>query len=261
MSLTTFLSSRLSVAVVAAVLGASVVALSSGALTKNSPVRATTFYACEANSGGVVSTISVSSSLQCKKGFTKVAWNATGPTGARGPAGAQGTAGPAGAQGAIGPTGPNAQSCTTYYPGADLAGCTIEASAVNAINLAGANFAGATIGGSGAIEANGGNFSSLRLGTGATLFAANVTGANFQFAEISNVHVEGDFTGVNFSAANLQNDDFMGAMVDDVNFANANLRGDTNLALNGTDMFANTLCPDGSKSQEDQGTCVNNTAP
>ena len=106
----TFLSSRLSVAVVAAVLGASVVALSSGALTKNSPVRATTFYACEANSGGVVSTISVSSSLQCKKGFTKVAWNATGPTGARGPAGAQGTAGPAGAQGAIGPTGQRGQT-------------------------------------------------------------------------------------------------------------------------------------------------------
>ena len=99
-------------------------ALSSGALTKNSPVRATTFYACEANSGGAVSTISALSSLQCKKGFTKVSWNAT---------------------------------------------------------------------------------------------------------------------------------------VDDVNFANANLLGDTNLALNGTDMFANTVCPDGSKSQEDQGTCLGHT--
>jgi Pentapeptide repeats (8 copies) len=258
-----FLSSRLSVAVVAAILGASVVTLSSGALTKNSPVRATTFYACEANSGGAVSTISALSSLRCKKGFTKVSWNATGPTGARGPAGAQGTPGSAGAQGAIGPTGPNAQSCTMYYPGADLAGCTIEASAVNAINLAGANFAGATIdelpNHSGAIEANGGNFSALRLGTGVITFAANVPGANFQFADISNVHVEGDFTGVNFSAANLQNDDFTGAMVDDVNFANANLLGDTNLALNGTDMFANTVCPDGSKSQEDQGTCFGHT--
>ncbi len=258
-----FLSSRLSVAVVAAIIGASVVALSSGALTKNSPVRATTFYACEANSGGAVSTISALSSLQCKKGFTKVSWNATGPTGARGPAGAQGTPGSAGAQGAIGPTGPNAQSCTTYYPGADLAGCTIKGSAINGINLDGANFAGAIMdaspGGAVAINAKGGNFSSLSISSAVAAFGGQFAGANFQFADISHVRVQGNFTGVNFSSANLQNDDFEVSVVDDVNFANANLLGDTNLALNGTDMFANTVCPDGSKSQEDQGTCFGHT--
>ena len=99
----------------------------------------------------------------------------------------------------------------------------------------------------------------IALSSGATLFGGNVAGANFQFADISQVRVQGNFTGVNFSAANLQNDDFEGVSVGYANFENADLRGSTNLGLDATDLFAHRVCPDGTFSNVDQGTCNGHT--
>lgn len=53
---------------------------------------ASTYYACVKKSDG--QTTMVKKKTKCKKGWKKVAWSQTGPTGATGPAGANGPAGP-----------------------------------------------------------------------------------------------------------------------------------------------------------------------
>lgn len=88
--------------------------------------------------------------------------------------------------------------------------------------------------------------------------------ANFSHANLFEAHLaDVNFTGANFTSANLSNQrgstsfwqtaNFTGA-----NFTNANLSGVQNkggLVFTGA-IWANTICPDGTNSDADGGTCM-----
>jgi hypothetical protein len=109
------------------------------------------------------------------------ATGATGAPGPQGPGGPTGTTGPTGAQGPAGPTGPAGANDVTYdcnatsfYPGMDLAGCSLDED-----NLAGANLVGANLAGAGLYDVNltDADLEGANL-AGAGLFLAGLTGAN-----------------------------------------------------------------------------------
>jgi phospholipase C len=106
-------------------------------------------------------------------------------------------------------------------------------------NLRGYNLSGA--------EANNASFANSNL-EGAFAENATLTGGNLDSANLKGV----DFTGANLQGANLQGSNLNGA-----NFRHANLSG---AHLGGADVkdaiWSDTVCPDGSNSSADGGTCV-----
>ncbi len=96
-------------------------------------------------------------------------------------------------------------------------------------NLSGANLSGANLSGQ---NLSGTNLKTANL-SGANLSGANLSGANLKGANLSNANL----TNANLSAANL-----MGA-----NLSGATLNGVT---------WLNTVCPDGTNSSNDGGTCL-----
>ena len=289
-----FFSTRIGAAVGAAVLTASVFAVvSSGALGGSAPTHQMTYYACEAKHGSGLSKLSASASLVCPRGSKKVSWNATGPTGLQGPrgatgpagtagaAGAQGALGPQGAQGvqgvpgiqgaqgpagntgargATGPTGPQGQNCSLKYPGVDLAGCSIVwGSNWDSADVRGANFTYASISGTGtSVLATGANFTAATLNTvldGSVFINANFTGASLDGVTTTGSH--STFIGDVFYMAYLQNQNWGSTVFGADDFTDANLLGSTFLSQSGHhDIFNNTVCPDGTNSDSDGGTCV-----
>jgi uncharacterized protein YjbI with pentapeptide repeats len=96
-------------------------------------------------------------------------------------------------------------------------------------------------------EANNANFAGSNL---EHAFAENatLTGASLVSANLSGV----DFTGANLQGANLQGSNLNGANFRHANLSGAHLGGANARNVNWSD----TVCPDGSNSSADGGTCA-----
>jgi uncharacterized protein YjbI with pentapeptide repeats len=163
--------------------------------------------------------------------------------------------------------------------GADLAGADLEAANLGNDNLTGVDLTNAYL-----------VFASL---SDSTLTDANLTGTNLMYVSLLGV-ISGGITGApyalltgwilvsgyllgagaNLTGGNLSNDDLAGVNLNTANLTDANLEGanltGANLSgvnLTGANLTGATLsgviwsfttCPDGTNSQNDGGTCVNN---
>jgi virginiamycin B lyase len=117
-----------------------------------------------------------------------------------------------------------------------LAGCNLKG-----VNLANIVLVGASLQGDNLLRAQ---LENARL-IGASMQADNLNGAQLQDAFLDGANLEG---------ANLHGADLSGADLSRADLTGANLRGAT---LTGA-IWSNTTCPDGSNSDDDGGTCVNN---
>ena len=118
-------------------------------------------------------------------------------------------------------------------------------------NLSGANLNGAQLPGYYLVGASlqDANLNKSDL-SGAFLDVANLAGANLNKADLS----EALLNGADLGGANLNGADLSGANLSGADLEGANLNGSN---LTGT-VFSSTICPDGSNSNDDGGTCANN---
>ena len=157
-------------------------------------------------------------------------------------------------------------------------GCNLGENLTNAL-LPSANLVRASI-----VDTNlsGSNLDSSRLER-ADLSGSNFTGANLRSASLIDAELNGviftgailqsaKLRGANLSGLNMSNADLTQADVRDTNLNNADLRNAdlsfaemTGASLIGADLtgviWFNTICPDGSNSNDNGGTCVNNLTP
>ena len=96
--------------------------------------------------------------------------------------------------------------------------------------------------------------------SGANLYLAILHRADLSGANLSNAYLRGadlyqaDLSGADLSGANLYSADLFGA-----NLSGADLFGaDLTLAALGTNNWGDTTCPDGTNSNDNGNTCVNN---
>ena len=89
--------------------------------------------------------------------------------------------------------------------------------------------------------------------------------SNLHGANLEGVNLEGDnlpdanLQGANLQNANLQKANLEGANLNKANLTGANLDGANTKGANLNKItWSNTICPDGSNSNSDGGTCVNN---
>lgn len=139
----------------------------------------------------------------------------------------------------------------------DLAGCTFERSPggppsgdFTGRDFTGANFAGAyladmTFTGANFTDAN---FTGAQLAVGWSLSDydnANFTGANLTGARLPSVHLDGtNFTNANLSGAYFYEFGIVGEIISWATFTDVT--------------WANTICPDGTNSDANGGTCADN---
>jgi uncharacterized protein YjbI with pentapeptide repeats len=123
------------------------------------------------------------------------------------------------------------------HSGIDLSGCSLEGLYLANGYLYNSDFAGAYL-------------------LVATFSNANLVNVNFAGANLGESTMTGaDLNGANLSDTNLALADFNGT-----NLTNADLKGATGLPPNqiGGVTWSNTTCPDGSNSNNDGNTCINN---
>jgi hypothetical protein len=177
------------------------------------------------------------------------------------------------AQPGLRPFGPDVFTYALANCGKTLQGCNLKGADLDSVNLAGQNLSGANLQGADlqAADLHGADLQGANL-QGANLDMANLQGANLQGvnlqgatvnnANLPNANLSGanlqkvqfeqsNLQGANLSGANLQSDDFTGSTL-----LNANVKG-SNLQKT---VWSNTICPDGTNSNGDGATCVNNTA-
>jgi trimeric autotransporter adhesin len=224
---------------------------------------------------------------------------APGPTGATGRSGSTGAKGAAGATGPSGPPASCASVPHegVQYAGCSLVGANFSQDDLQDASFAGANLTYADFGTTSLIDANleGANLTGAGVGcepansttapagqstqvTGANLSGAILTGScwqgllgapasvpsGYEFVSVAcTVNFCGSIVG---PAINLTYDYLEGADLANLNLSDSNLTG---ADLTGADMTGTTLtgatwsgttCPDGSDSDDDSGTCVNNGA-
>lgn len=91
----------------------------------------------------------------------------------------------------------------------------------------------------------------------ALLFNADLRGTDFSGAYIFGVAMNGsNLEGANFTNANLTDSDLTGANI----VTRQQAQDYAHLGLQET-IFDNTVCPDGTNSDENEGTCANNRTP
>ena len=229
----------------------------------------------------------------CAVGAVKISWNSQGPSGTNGTNGTNGrnfltsSSTPTGVcntgdtdlavdsdelwtclAGVWTDTGSNVKGApasvldcaATPYAGIDLAGCVLEQDNLTSASMPGANLAGADLAGStlsGAIL-TGANMSEVNLNgikghpgiIPATLSNADLDGAN-----LTGASVERDVANnASFADANLQDAEFAGT-----DLTGADLDGATVTGADFSEVtWASTICPDGTNSDTDGGTCLNN---
>jgi len=147
--------------------------------------------------------------------------------------------------------GPN---CSAVGAGVDLQYCHLQDANLNSADLAGANLDYARL-------------------VSATLNDANLDGATLEHADLTGTFVEGanlsdaDLTSAylgsaNFDGASLTDATLNGANFTFTNLENANLTGSDMNEANSTTLqnisWGNTTCPDGTNSNNDDGTCLGN---
>jgi hypothetical protein len=95
--------------------------------------------------------------------------------------------------------------------------------------------------------------------SGAYFVGVNLTGARLVGSNLANaVFLNANLTGANLSITNLKGANFAGANLTGANLTGANLKGATGMtSATLTNVIWNgTLCPDGSASSQDGGTCI-----
>ena len=88
--------------------------------------------------------------------------------------------------------------------------------------------------------------------------------ANWQGVNLSTALVRlGSLKDADFTGANLQGTRFVGGTLEDCNFTDANLLGasfEDWQSMSGS-TWSNTICPDGTNSDNNSGTCIGHLAP
>jgi uncharacterized protein YjbI with pentapeptide repeats len=251
-----------------------------------------TYYACLKS--GKLTHVGTTSPT-CAVGAVKISWNSQGPSGTNGTNGTNGkdfltsSSTPTGAcntgdidlaldsdelwtclAGVWSDTGSNVKGApasvldcaATPYPGIDLAGCVLEQANLSSASMPGADLAGADLAGatlSGAIL-TGANMSEVNLNEikgrppnppiPATLSNADLEGANLTGASVSrDVANNANFADANLGDAEFADTDLSGADLEGATVTGADFGGVT---------WASTICPDGTNSDTDGGTCLNN---
>jgi hypothetical protein len=136
--------------------------------------------------------------------------------------------------------------CSNYTAGANLEYCNLRYADLDGLDLAGANFTGARL-------------------TYATFESADLAGAEFGHDNLTQVTFddadmqEADLSSTYLYTSSLQNADLTDADLDDAtviydNFTGANLTG---VAL--ADGWVSDICPDGTNTNDDGGTCMGHT--
>ena len=98
------------------------------------------------------------------------------------------------------------------------------------------------------------------VGPGANISGADFTGDDFTGVTLSSDVLNDDnFSGADLSGVDLDRSDLTGSDLTDANLTGADLTYDTftDVTLDGA-VFDGTVCPDGSNSNDDNGTCLNN---
>jgi hypothetical protein len=137
-------------------------------------------------------------------------------------------------------------TCTTTYPATGVH--TILASYTGSGNFIGSMSS---------------QLSETVLACGASLTGCNLAGGNLAGADLANVQLPGanlkgaTLTGANLSGANLKGANLSGANLSGANLSGAILKGAN---LSGV-VWSNTTCPDGTNSNNDQGTCLKDLTP
>jgi uncharacterized protein YjbI with pentapeptide repeats len=152
--------------------------------------------------------------------------------------------------------GPGANLISADLTDLDLSGLNLSNTNMNAANLDGTNLTGATLTG---VSGKGIIGMPAALPSGWVLIGTYLfgPGADLGGANVSNLNLSGlNMTDINLSDANWADADF-----DGVNLTGANLTGADKVfglpSLTGV-TWSNTTCPDGTNSDNDGDTCVNN---
>jgi uncharacterized protein YjbI with pentapeptide repeats len=153
--------------------------------------------------------------------------------------------------------GSSLQGCSLQggdLAGANLAGQNLSGDNLTGTDLQGANLQGAALPGTNLKTTNlqGANLAGANV-AGSNLMGANLAGADLAGTNLSGGNLKGDsLKGANLTNANLKNDNLQGADLSGANLhgaitSGANLQGIT---------WSNTVCPDGTNSDHDGGTCT-----
>jgi Fibronectin type III domain/Pentapeptide repeats (9 copies)/Pentapeptide repeats (8 copies) len=150
-------------------------------------------------------------------------------------------------------------NCGDLTAGADLEYCDFHDASFNGLDLAGADFWGAKLGGS--------TFTNTDLA--GALFGGN-TQAQSDLTEVD--FSNDNMTGANLDETYLYNNGFWDTNLTDASFDGATVLVDsfTDVNLTGADLenanllqfleFSDSICPDGTSSDNDGGTCVGDLA-
>jgi uncharacterized protein YjbI with pentapeptide repeats len=177
------------------------------------------------------------------------------------------------------------------FSGADLSGLDLDRSDLTGSNLTNANltdanltyvtFTGVTLDGANltgaSLDINGNTYSGMSavgttfpagfavvdgylVGPGANISGVDFAGGDFTGATLSSDVLDNDdFSGADLSGVDLDRSDLTGSNLTDADLTNADL---TNANLNNVILvgavFDDTVCPDGTNSSSDNGTCLNN---
>jgi len=155
--------------------------------------------------------------------------------------------------------------------GANFTGARLEAANLNSVNLTGTNLTGTSFFRSYGYDIN---FTTTTLTNNnfgdASLPHSNFTGTNLSSEYFVGANLSGDgfvganLSGANFTFANLSEATLVNAVWGNANLSHADLAGaamspDTGEYASVT--WLRTTCPDGTLSDNDGGTCVNNLTP
>jgi hypothetical protein len=273
--------------VIVAIGGGAIVA--SASITTPSNVR---YSACLSTGTGTLSKVTSGETPKCESGSRVIAWNEQGVKGATGAAGVAGARGSLWSTGTSAPTVISGQlagdlyldtannnvyelvagtwtledniqgaagssyNCSAgLYPGIDMDGCALGGAHYFALNVPGAQFAGANLASSflyGASNFDDANFSGATLTSSYLYDSATFQNANFSGANLASsyLYTGGDFTNANFTGANLTNANlYNGGIFTNANFTNANLTGANIVGGVFTNAVWNdTTCPGGTNS-------------
>ena len=277
----------LGASVIVAIGGGAIVA--SASTTPPSSVR---YSACLSSGTGTLSKVTSGATPKCESGSRVIAWNEQGVKGATGAAGAAGPRGSLWSSGTTVPTVTSGQQAGDFYldtansnvyelvagtwtledniqgaagssyncsaglyPGIDMDGCELGGSHYFALNVPGAQFAGANLAGSflyGGSNFDDANFSGATMTSSYLYDSATFQNANFSGANLtgSYLYTLGDFTNANFTGANLTDANlYNGGIFTNANFTNANLTGANIVGGTFTNAIWNdTTCPGGTNS-------------
>jgi uncharacterized protein YjbI with pentapeptide repeats len=141
--------------------------------------------------------------------------------------------------------------------GADLSGATLQGDNLSSADLAGAELIGANLQGANLQDVNASNADLA----GADLQGDNLSGATFAGADLEDANLSGaNLSGVNFSGANMSDTNVRGSNLRDADLATASLAGAVMKGTNLTGVvWSDTTCPDGTSSDNDGGTCANDS--